>query len=167
MDRAERPIRRQYPPFGEVPAAVPGASELRLEIEGATASLTGFACSAFGLSATLRTAARVPDGVTTVYAFAEHRRVESAVDVWVTPSDSAGERGARTYAHLRGGGGGTNGTVHSASFDIWFPIDVAALSGDLTIEMVWPAHDTAVRTSIAGSSLREAVDRADVRFVSM
>lgn len=167
MDRGERPIRRQYPPFGEVPAAVSGAPELRLEVEGATASLTGFACSAFGLSATLRTAARVPDGGTTVYAFAEHRRVEDAVDVWVTPSESAAEWGARTYAHLRRGGGGTNGTVHSASFEIWFPIDVAALSGDLTIEMVWPAHETTVRTRIDGSSLRQAADRADVRFVSI
>lgn len=165
MDKTNRSTPRQYPTFGEVPAAVKGSPELRLEAEGATASLSGFVCSPSGLSMTLRTAVLVEEGGGVSYAFAERLPASDAVEVWAASPEIGVESGQRLHAHLIGGGGGTEGTLHAAMFHLWLPIDVTALVNDVTIGMAWPTLDETVRLDIPAALLRQAAARADLRFV--
>ncbi|WP_146035558.1 hypothetical protein [Microbacterium testaceum] len=165
MDETKRSTPRRYPPFGEIPAALEGSPELRLELESTTASLTGFVCSPNGLSATLRTAARVVEGGSVTYGFAAREHVDDAVHIWATSLGSGAQSEERLYAHLLSGGGGTEGTLHAAMFQLWIPIDVAALTADVTIEMAWPTADTTVQVIISAASLRHAAARADLRFI--
>lgn len=165
MDETKRSTPRRYPPFGEVPAPLDNSPELRLKLENTTASLTGFVCSPNGLSATLRTAVRVAEGGSVTYGFAAREHVDDALHIWAVSPGSSVQSEERLCAHLLSGGGGTEGTLHAAMFQLWFPVDIAALTEDVTIEMAWPAADTTAQLRITAASLKHAAARADIRFI--
>ncbi|KIC58029.1 hypothetical protein RM52_08150 [Microbacterium hominis] len=161
----ERPIRRDSPPFAELPASIEGSPELLATFHTGAFSLSGFVGSPLGVTATLRTVFTVPVGSTVEYAFAAHNRPAAGIDVWARPADEQDDEDSRIYASLIRGGGGTTGPTHSSLFTLWFPVEPASLASDLTIEISGiPGIERNHTLTISREALRSASERADMRF---
>ncbi len=164
----DRPIRRNSPPFGELPATVAGNPELSATFGTGAFSLSGFVGSPFGVAATLRAVLTVPEGSAVEYAFTAHNRPAAGIDVWARPADGQDDEDSRIYASLIRGGGGTTGPIHCSLFTLWFPVEPASLASDLTVEISGlPGPERHHSVTISSEALRSAAERADMRFAQL
>jgi hypothetical protein len=150
-------MERQYPPFGHIPGPVLAGVYVIRQTSQAALSLTNFEVLPTGLLATLRTSTRDTSLFDVTYSFEAMAPGEpTQLDIWVeTDRGESRDESSRIAANLASGSRGQDDGINSRVYVLWFPVDLSAVDGALTIRLNWPE---------AGLGHEEArIEPADVR----
>lgn len=136
-------MERQYPPFGHIPGPVLANVYIARQTSKAALSLTNFEALPTGLLATLRTSTSDPSLVDATYSFEAVPPGEAAqLSIWLeTDRGETMDEPVRIAANLAHGSRGQNDGIDSRVYTLWFPADLRAADGTLTIRLSWSEAD--------------------------